>query len=297
LKILVTGASGLLGNRLVELAIQKGHDVISGYKDHAPLYGKPIAFDLTESTGVRRVFSEIHPDVVVNAAAMTDVDKCELDPEAAFAANSRAVSNVVNAAKETESFAVQVSTDYVFDGERGRYSEEDEPHPVNKYGESKLEGEKEIMKGLDKEMWSIARSSVIYGWGRASRPNAATFVYEKLSRGENIRIVRDQFSSPTFNTNLSAMLIEIAERKLPGIIHAAGATRLSRFDFAVGLAKRFEFDATLIKAIQTKELQWKARRPKDSSLTVDRARKVLRSTPLNIESAYEALHREYIRTA
>jgi dTDP-4-dehydrorhamnose reductase len=93
------------------------------------------------------------------------------------------------------------------------------------------------------------------------------------------------------------MLIEIAERKLPGIIHAAGATRLNRFDFAVGIAKTFELDETLIKAIQAKDLQWKARRPTDSSLSVERARKVLRSAPLNIQSAYEALHREHIRTA
>jgi dTDP-4-dehydrorhamnose reductase len=294
LKILVTGASGLLGNRLVELAIQKGHDVVSGYKDHVPFHGKPIAFDLTQSNGVRRVFSEVDPDVIINAAAMTDVDKCELEAEAAFASNSEAVSNIVRAANETKSFVVQVSTDYVFDGERGHYSEHDEVHPVNKYGESKLEGEKAVMKGLDKDMWSIARSSVVYGWGRASRPNAATFVYEKLSRGESIRIVHDQFSSPTLNTSLSAMLIEIAERELPGIIHAAGASRLNRFDFAVGLAKTFGLDASLIRAIQAKDLPWKARRPTDSSLNVEKAQKLLRSVPLSIESAYEALHREHI---
>jgi dTDP-4-dehydrorhamnose reductase len=225
---------------------------------------------------------------------MTDVDKCELETEAAFAANSKAVSNIVSAAKETKSFVVQVSTDYVFDGERGRYSEHEEAHPINKYGESKLEGENVVMKRLDKEMWSIARSSVVYGWGRAIRPNAATFVYERLSRGETVRIVRDQFSSPTLNTSLSAMLIEIAERELPGIIHAAGATRLNRFDFAVGLAKTFGLDASLIRAIQAKDLQWKARRPTDSSLNVEKAQKLLRSAPLSIESAYEALHREHI---
>src|SRR5712692_5562583 len=295
MRILVTGASGLLGNRLIELALKRGHDVISGYKDHVPGYGKPMAFDLTQSAEVRRVFSEVHPDVVINAAAMTDVDKCELEAEAAFAANSKAVSNIVDAAKETESFVVQVSTDYVFDGDRGGYSEHDETHPVNKYGESKLEGEEAVMRGLDKEMWSIARSSVVYGWGRASRPNAATFVYEKLSKGESIRMVHDQFSSPTLNTSLSAMLIEIAERRIPGIIHTAGASRLNRFDFALGLAKTFQLDATLIQAVQARELQWKAKRPTDSSLNVGRAQKLLRTTPLNIESAYEELRREHIK--
>ncbi len=255
-----------------------------------------MALDLTQSTEVRKALSELHPDVIINAAAITDVDRCELEPETAFSANSKAVSSIANAAKKTGSFVVQVSTDYVFDGERGGYSEHDEPRPVNKYGESKLEGEKAVMNELDKEMWSIARSSVIYGWGRESRPNAATFVFEKLSRGENIRMARDLFSSPTINSSLSAMLIEIAERKLPGIIHAAGSTRLSRYDFAVGLANAFGLDATLIKPVQARDLQWTAKRPRDSSLMVGRAQKLLRSAPLNIESAYETLHRENVKS-
>ncbi len=285
-----------MGNRLVELALQKGHEVISGYKDHFPVHGNPLALDLTRSADVMRALSEVHPDAVINTSAMTDVDRCELEPEAAFSANSKAVSNIAIAAKETESFVVQVSTDYVFDGERGSYSENDEPRPVNKYGETKLEGEKAIASGLDKEMWSIARSSVIYGWGRASRPNAATFVYEKLSRGENIRMARDVFASPTLNTSLGSMLIEIAERKLPGIIHVAGATRLSRFDFATGLAKTFGLDASLIRAVQAQDLRWTAKRPADSSLKVGRAQKLLRSVPLDIEKAYEALHHEHVKS-
>src|SRR5712692_4782662 len=295
MRILVTGASGLLGNRVAELALLKGHEVISGHKDHAPLFGRPLALDLTHDTSVKNAVSEVHPDVIVNTAAMTDVDKCELDFEAAFAANARSVSNLAKAAKETDSFLVQVSTDYVFDGEKGSYSELDEPRPVNVYGESKLQGENSVRSELDEEAWSIARLSVIYGWGRASRPNAATFVYEKLSSGESIRMVRDQFSSPTLNTSLSAMLIEIAERRIPGIIHTAGASRLNRFDFALGLAKTFQLDATLIQAVQARELQWKARRPTDSSLNVGRAQKLLRTTPLNIESAYEELRREHIK--
>ncbi len=285
-----------MGNRLVELALQKGHEVISGYKDHVPLYGKPLALDLTQAAEVRKAFSELHPDVVVNTAAMTDVDRCELEPEAAFSANAEAVSHLANAAKETDSFVIQMSTDYVFDGEKGGYSEHDQTRPVNKYGESKLEGENVVMNLLDEEMWSIARSSVVYGWGRASRPNAATFVYEKLSNGESIRMVRDQFSSPTLNTSLSAMLIEIGDRRLPGIIHAAGATRLNRYDFAIGLAKTFGLDATLIKAVHARDLQWKAKRPADSSLMVGRAQELLRAAPLNIESAYEVLHREHIKS-
>jgi len=283
-----------LGNRVAELALQRGHEVISGYKDHAPLHGRPLGIDLTQTANVRSAISKAHPDVIVNTAAMTDVDKCEIDAEAAFAANAMSVSNLARAAREINSFLVQVSTDYVFDGQKGSYSEHDEPHPLNKYGESKLEGEKTAMGTLDQEMWSIARTSVVYGWGRATRPNAATFVYEKLSGRETIQMVRDQFSSPTLNTNLSAMLIEIAERELPGIIHTAGATRLSRFEFAAGLAKAFALDSTLINGVEARDLKWKARRPRDSSLNVESAMKLLRAAPLKIDSAYEELRRERI---
>jgi len=181
---------------------------------------------------------------------MTDVDRCELEPDAAFAVNATSVSNLAKAAKELDSFVVQVSTDYVFDGEKGNYFESDETRPVNKYGESKLPGENSVRSEVDEEAWSIARSSVIYARGRASRPNAATFVYEKLSSGKSVRMVRDQFSSPTLNTSLSAMLIEIAERRIPGMIHTAGASRLNRFDFALGLAKTLQLDANLIQAVK-----------------------------------------------
>jgi dTDP-4-dehydrorhamnose reductase len=286
-----------LGNRLAELALQSGHDVISGYRDHLPLHGKPIALDLTHASEVRKVVSQAHPDAIINTAAMTDVDRCELEPEAAFTTNAKAVSNVARAAKETDSFFVQVSTDYVFDGKKGSYSENDETRPVNKYGESKLEGEKAVKNELDGESWSIARSSVVYGWGRANRPNAATYVYEKLAKGERIRMVRDQFCSPTLNTNLSAMLVEIAERELPGIIHVAGATRVNRFDFAIGLAKTFGLDATLVTAVDANDLKWKARRPADSSLMVARAQELLRAAPLNIDHAYESLHREHLKSS
>lgn len=276
--------------------MQNGHDVTSSYRDHVPLHGKPLALDILHAAEVRKAVSEIHPDAIVNTAALTDVDRCELNPEVALSVNAKAVAHLANAAKETGSFFVQVSTDYVFDGEKGSYSEHDEPRPVNKYGESKLEGEKAVVNELDEEMWSIARSSVVYGWGRSTRPNAATFVYEKLSKGERVRMVRDQFSSPTLNTSLSEMLIEIAERKLPGLIHTAGATRLSRFDFAIGLAKTFELDTGLIEAVRSKDLQWKARRPGDSSLSIGRAQQLLRKAPLSIESAYELLHWERIES-
>jgi len=221
------------------------------------------------------------------------VDRCEIDPDLAFAINATAAENLANEARDANAFMVQVSTDYVFDGEKGMYSENDKASPVNRYGQSKLEGEKAVMRTLDEGTWSIARASVVYGWGRAHRPNAATYIYDKLSKGEGVQMVHDQFSSPTLNTNLSAMVLEIAGRQMPGILHTAGATRMNRYDFALGLAKTFKLESTLISPVESESLHWKARRPKDSSLNVLSAQRLLHETPIPIDKAYDQMRREH----
>lgn len=240
---------------------------------------------------MRKLVPEIKPHTIVNAAALTDVDKCEEQPDLAFAVNAMSVAHLAIAAKEANSFLLQVSTDYVFDGEKGRYNEADRPNPINQYGLSKLKGERAVMD-LGQDSWGIARASVVYGWARTSRPNAATYVVEKLSKGERIFMVSDHYSSPTLNTNLAAMLVEIVERKIPGIIHTAGATRLCRYDFAVGLADTIGLDSRLISASDAKDLRWKAKRPRDSSLDVSKAGRVLVERPLAIQEAYKQFQKE-----
>ena len=143
--------------------------------------------------------------------------------------------------------------------------------------------------------WCVARTSVVYGWGRPHRPNAATYVYDKLSKNEKILMVRDQFSSPTLNTNLASMLVEIAERRILGTIHVSGATRMNRYDFAVGLAGTLGLDKRLITAIDAGDMKWKARRPKDSSLSVAKALQVLGHKPLPIDEAYREFQQEQAR--
>ncbi len=253
-----------------------------------------MVLDLTNDNAVRKAISQIRPGAIVNAAAVTDVDRCELERDFAFATNATAAENLAKGAQDVNAFMIQVSTDYVFDGEKGMYSEEDNASPVNHYGQSKLEGEKAVMRTLDEGMWSIARASVVYGWGRSYRPNAATYVYDKLSKGEEVQMVCDQFSSPTLNTNLSAMILEIAERQMTGILHTAGATRMNRYDFALGLAKTFRLNTALIRPVESVTLGWRARRPKDSSLNVLKAQLLLHEIPMPIDRAYDEMRREHI---
>ena len=279
-RILVTGASGLLGNRIVEHAIAKGHQVYSAYQHNPPKLGTPLILDQTIQAEVEKAVSRASPDTIVNSAALTDVDVCEQEPDRARLVNSVSVEHLAKSARANKSFLVQVSTDYVFSGDKGSYSETDSPSPVNEYGRSKLEGEKMAMLAGERN-WSIARASVVYGWGRPQRGNAATYVYDKLSKGEQIRMVRDQYCSPTYNDNLAGMILEIAERRVEGVMHTSGATRINRYDFAVLLAKTLELNASLIIPVEAASLQWKAKRPRDSSLDVKKSSSLLKEKPVS----------------
>ncbi len=281
-RILVTGASGLLGNKIVSYAVQNGHEVYSAYQKNPPRVGTPLLLDLTEATHVEKAVSKALPDAIINSAAMTDVDMCEQQPDLARRVNSIAVSHLANSAKVYNVFLIQVSTDYVFDGEKGLYTETDLPSPVNEYGRSKLEGE-EMAKLAGDDSWAVARASVVYGWGRPQRSNAATYVHDRLTKGEQIKMVKDQFCSPTYNDNLARMVLEIAEKKLPGVLNTSGASRVNRYDFAVLLAKRLELDPNLIVPVETGSLQWKAKRPRDSSLNVGKAMGLLNEKPVSAE--------------
>ncbi|MFN3384911.1 MAG: SDR family oxidoreductase, partial [Archaeoglobaceae archaeon] len=198
--------------------------------------------------------------------------------------------NVSKLCKEFKAFLIYVSTDYVFKGDKGMYGEEEETDPINYYGFTKLEGEK-IVKGLGE--FCIARTSVIYGSKPASgKTNFALWLIEKLRKEEAVSVVSDQYNSPTLNTNLAEMLLEIAERRLSGIYHLAGATRMSRYEFAKLVAKTFDLSKDLIRPTSMESLNWVAKRPRDSSLNVSKAMRELRNKPKEIKLALNELKDE-----
>jgi dTDP-4-dehydrorhamnose reductase len=289
-KVLVTGASGLLGTKLAQLAQESGHNVESAYGEHAPQFGKPIRLDITSETDVLEHVSRSKPDVVFNTASVTNVDLCEQQPDLAMRVNGEAVGIIARACREYDAFLIHVSTDYVFEGKRGLYREGDKPAPINVYGRSKLLGEEQLEHNTPNYL--LARTSVLYGWGRQHRPNFATWLIGKLKAGENVRIVSDQFASPTFNTHLARMLLEAAERRLNGIIHMAGATRINRFDFSLELARAFRFDQALITQTDANPTSWSALRPRDSSLDVSKATTMLSAKPISVEEALQQFRAE-----
>ena len=285
MKLLITGASGLLGSRLVRAARDAGHDVRATYHSERTEADDAEQLDIINEASVNRTLSSNPPDAVIHTASLTDVDFCERNPEAARLVNGIATRFIANACRKLSAFLVYVSTDYVFDGQRGQYNEQDETCPINVYGSSKLLGEKEASAIL--ESLSIVRTSVVYGWGRPHRPNFGTWLYQNLSEGRDINVVTDQIASPTLNTSLARMLLEVAERKLNGTIHLAGATSLNRYDFAVKLASAFRLNEKLLKPIASTTLTWVAKRPRDSSLDVRKALGHLVNKPLAVDEALQ----------
>jgi dTDP-4-dehydrorhamnose reductase len=285
MKIFITGGSGLLGSRMAEIASEEGHDVISGYCHNLPEYGKAVRFDLEDQSSIATAIRDAKPEVIYHTAALTDVDRCEREPELAHKINVLGTKLISEAAKEVGAFLIYVSTDYVFYGNRGMYREEDPTNPVNQYGKSKLVGEKYAD--------CVARACVIYGSRPASgKINFALWILEKLKRGEAIRIVTDQYITPTLNTNLAKMLLEAEERKMTGIYHLAGATRISRYDFACRLADAFELDRGLIMPSSMNDMNWMAKRPADSSLDISKTAKILKEGPYDLNKSFKTLKEE-----
>jgi dTDP-4-dehydrorhamnose reductase len=289
-KLLITGASGLLGTKLCEIALRKNHEVYSAYSQHRPLYGTPVKLDILDLKAEQQILDKIKPQGVVHAAALTDVDKCEMEKELAWKINVEATTNLAQLCKEHGAFLVYVSTDYVFDGEKGTYKEMDDPAPINHYGLTKLKGE-EAVQTLNK--YCIARGSVIYGSTPATgKTNFALWLLDKLRKKEEVKIITDQWNSPTLNVSMAEMILQILEKRVNGIFHLAGATRLSRYEFAEHLAETFNLDPKYIKPVQTEHIKWIAKRPKDSSLDVNKAKRTLAIKPLEIREALEIMKKE-----
>jgi len=289
-KLLITGASGLLGTKLCEIALRKNHEVYSAYSQHRPLYGTPVKLDILDLKAEQQILDKIKPQGVVHAAALTNVDKCEMEKELAWKTNVEATTNLVRLCKEHDAYLVYVSTDYVFNGEKGTYKEMDDPAPINHYGLTKLKGE-EAVQTLNK--YCIVRGSVIYGSTPATgKTNFALWLLDKLRKKEEVKIITDQWNSPTLNVSMAEMILQILEKRVNGIFHLAGATRLSRYEFAEHLAETFNLDPKYIKPVQTEHIKWIAKRPKDSSLDVNKAKRTLAIKPLEIREALEIMKKE-----
>ncbi|MFH1336650.1 MAG: SDR family oxidoreductase, partial [Candidatus Zixiibacteriota bacterium] len=239
-KVLITGANGLLGQKLGGHLSPSYQVIAIDLHPQSFIPSPDITYHSLDITNREKVISFVrfhHPDLIINAAAYTDVDGCEMHQKEARLVNVKAVETLVEICRKLKIRLIHLSTDYIFDGENGPYAEEDPPHPVSYYGKTKLESEQAIRSsGID---FLIVRTNVLYGWGKKVKPNFLLWLLEKLSGGEKIGIVTDQFNNPTLVDNLSACILEMAERNLTGTFNVGGAEYLSRYDFALQVADKF----------------------------------------------------------
>jgi dTDP-4-dehydrorhamnose reductase len=283
LKFLVTGSAGLIGQQVVK-DLLKSNEVFSSYNDSMPEYGEPVRMDLRDHKQISGVFDEKNPDVVIHLGAMTDVDLCESENRSASEINAKSTETIAKECSKQNSFLIYLSTDYVFDGNSGMYKETDTTNPIGYYGKSKLDGEISVQNSSAD--YCITRTSTPFGL-HSKKKSFPIWIIENLEQKNQINVLTDQITSPTYIPNLSKMLIEIAERKITGILHISGASNMSRYDMACMIADKFNYDQSFLKPATMNDMNWVAKRPKNSSLDISRAVSILHEKPQAIEESIE----------
>jgi dTDP-4-dehydrorhamnose reductase len=293
-RVLITGANGLLGQELVQLMSRSPeYDVLATARDAAPRFGNAscgyISLDITSVPDVRQVFQDFAPSVVINCAAMTQVDLCETERDACWRANADAVELLARNCLAAGARLIQVSTDFIFDGEHGPYREDARPQPLSFYGKSKLAGEN-AARGAGLENWAIARTVLVYGTGNElSRSNFVLWALDKLTKGEPIHVVTDQWRTPTYAPDLAAGIERIVRYDKRGIYHLSGRELMSIYDFALVLAETFDLNAALIHPTDATRFQQPAPRPPRTGFIILKAETELGYKPRALKDALRHL--------
>jgi dTDP-4-dehydrorhamnose reductase len=286
--VLVTGSSGLVGSYLLPYLVSRYKFVYVSSHRLTPVLGNIIEVDLSNAFSVTQLLEKIQPDIIVNLAALTDVDACENHTDLAYQLNSqlpRFISEYIRKARHKQkSYLLHVSTDYVFNGYRGNYDEYSQPNPINFYGKTKLWGEQVIMNTLDSDEWCIVRISTPFG-KHPVKTSFPMYVISKLTLNEQLSAVVDQYTSPSYSLDLARMLTEIIERKITELLNCAGSSRLSRYEQAIKVAKTFGLDSALITKSYCDRMKWVSKRPHDSSLDVSKAINILRYKPRSFDES------------
>ena len=282
-RILITGSNGLLGQKLVEL-LKKESSILTiatavgknrlpfqdGYEYHQ--------MDITNPIEVTEVVGKLKPDVIIHTAAMTNVDQCEMEKDACWKLNVTAVEYLVEACQKNNVFFLHVSTDFIFDGKSGPYAEEAKPNPVSFYGWSKYAAEKVVISSDIN--WAIARTVLVYGIAHdMSRSNIILWVKKSLEEGRQIKVVTDQFRTPTLAEDLATGCFLIANKEEKGIFNISGKDFLTPYEMAVMAADFFGLDKSLISPTDASAFTQPARRPPRTGFDLTKSRNILGYEP------------------
>ena len=293
--ILITGANGLLGQKCIQTFNSHAYRVVGcDLHENSYVRAKNLVykqFDITNRISVKNVVEQFVPNAIINTAAFTNVDASEVEKEKCWKINVEGVENLVYAAQKVGSSIIQISTDYIFDGNNGPYTENDDPEPIGYYGKSKLAAENVLIKsGIDH---AILRTMVLYGNGRNVRLNFVTWIIKKLQAGEKISVVTDQIGNPTLTDDLANVIKNVYEQKKYDIFHAAGRDIVDRYNFALKIADTFKLDKSLITPIKTCDLNQTAPRPLKSGFILSKLEQELGIETMSIEESLKLFKKQY----
>lgn len=305
--ILVTGSNGLLGQKLISALVERNRidaqwNIIATARGENRLKLRDgyvfHSMDITNRDEIQSVFSTTMPDVVINTAAMTNVDICESKREEARLLNATSVKYMIDVLDELadkdpiiNTHFIHLSTDFIFDGQDGPYTEEDKPLPLSYYGATKLEGE-----GIAKAShvrWSIIRTIIVYGIADdMSRSNLVLWAKGALEKGQKINVVDDQFRSPTLAEDLAEGCILCAEKQAEGIFNISGETTYSVLELVQKVANFWKLDAALINPVKSETIAQPAKRPPRTGFIIDKAKSVLGYKPHTFEEGLAILDKQ-----
>ncbi len=274
-RALVIGGTGLLGQYLVEDAKRRGYQVVATRRGAtAGASGSWPSLDVSDREAVRRAVQAAAPDLVVNAAAMTDVDGCEDRPDEALAVNGLAPAAMAGAAKAAGAGFVHASTDYVFDG-TGPASEATEPNPLGAYGRTKLEGERRALQANPDTL--VIRMSAVFGWNRlASKPNSVTRILRGVEAGEEVRLFTDQRVTPTYAKTAAQAAFDLADLRAKGVFHVASRDCMSRLEMGQAIVEAFGIPGARLVPVAMRSIALKAPRPPAPCLVVTKVEETLK---------------------
>jgi dTDP-4-dehydrorhamnose reductase len=295
-RLLVTGANGLLGQALVRrLSGSSDHEVLATARDDAPRFDVPCEYtpmDVTTPSTVESVIEDYNPDAVVNCAAVSDVTECEEDRNRAWAVNARAVRTLAKHCRAVDARLVQLSSDFVFNGERGPYEEDARPDPVNYYGRTKLAGEN-ALREFDFLDWALVRTVLVYGTANdLSRSNVVLWMIDQLSQGEVIHVVDDQWRTPTYVRDLADGIVRLVDREKTGIYHLSGREMVTIHELARTVADVFDFDRSLIDPVPSDYFDDAVERPSKTGFIILKAETELGYDPRPLEAGLRSVGRE-----
>ncbi|MCU0419620.1 MAG: SDR family oxidoreductase [Cyclobacteriaceae bacterium] len=289
MKVAVTGAMGLLGHELTRQLRQLPRmEPLPTARPRGTLPEGIIPLDITDRAAVIDFFDRHRPAVIVNCAAMTQVDQCETDREACWLNNVTAVDYLLQAASQTQTHFIHLSTDFIFDGSHGPLDETAVPRPINYYGESKWAAEQRVRHS--NLPWAILRTVLVYGKPAfPGRANIVTWVKESLESRKPIRVVNDQWRTPTFVNDLAAACVLAIRKKATGVYHISGEELMTPYDLAMRVAAFFELDTQLITATDITGFQQPAQRPPRTGFIIAKAKRELGFEPRTLEEGLAAL--------